>query len=683
MNTQPPDCLPQRVRRLRGCARRLAGVVAPALALAAAIAPADARAQPAAAPADPPSYTEQLLDPHHSPLARPDGPRSLLPPARGPARDVTAGDVPPKDVFGGGMPGEDVPAGPETVFPGADAMPAAPAARLAPRPGEDGTAIAVTALSGLADRGIGLIGALEGGFPPDLWQGSRRLVVEDGLAALVAAPPSRAAADLYRRVLITRAPLPQGAGGGRSILGLRLNALYAGGFAGEALALARLVPMAELDAQMADIAARAALARGEVEAACGYLARLPASGESAAALLALELGALCQLRAGLDAAALLSVDLAREHPGFRASFEALALRAAGGPKLDLPGHEIFTSVDLALARAARLRLPETVLARAEPAILTALAGDAQLDWPLRVAAGEAAAVRGLMDGTALAALYRAAVVAGHGAQTPRVAAFAAVLEEADPAVRLAAVADAFAQTPAAMWPGLVPAFGNILRAVPPVGVHADEAPFMVEALALLGDAMRARAWAGVLDAAPDPETGRLHMLVRIVTPGGAGPGGPDWPGGMAEALARATERRLADGGAEAAWMVAAEAAVLEALGYPLPQLVQAQLADAGAAAAGLRPGEGSLRALEVAARAGRKGEAVLAVLRALIGPHGAAQMSDATHAQGAMGPVIPAALSPDGLGALVAALAAAGLEREARALAVEALVVRAHGGGAL
>lgn len=618
--------------------------------------PVAAGAQSQAAPPDEvpaPSLTEQLLDPDRTPLARSDGPRSLLPPARGMERAA---------------PQMSAPAGPDTFFPsaGASAPPLDPAASLAARPGEEGTGIEVARLSGLADEGIGLIGPAEGGFAPAFWQGSRRLVIEDGLALLAAAPLSRSAADLYRRVLVSRGPLPQGASGGTPILALRLEALHAGGFAEDALRLARLVPAAELEASMAAPAARAALAAGETDAACTYLAQLPASGTGELARFSLELGALCQARAGMQVAALLSVDLAREQGASSDTFIALATRAAGGPRLDLPSDEIVTSLDYALAREGGHDLTADVLDRAEPALLVPLANGSMLAWPARIEAAERAAVRGLMSGAALADLYRRAAVEGVADAGARVAAFATVLDSPEPGARAAAVARAFEATPPALWPGLLPAFASTLRAVPPAMAHADHAVFMVEALAMLGDPVRAEAWIGIVTAAAPAETARLESLVRVATPPLSGFALPWDP---AQAL-RAVEVRLEAGDTEAKWLTAFEMQAMAAVGNPVPQVIWAQFDDAEMP--GRRLSEDNLRALRLAAEGRRTGEAVLAALNALLTPD----------APGAPDPVIPAALTPRSLAAIVTALARGGLGAEARALATEALVVRARGGGA-
>lgn len=608
---------------------------------------------PASAPE--PSLTQQLLDPDQTPLARPAGPRSLLPPA-------DTGAEFPADFFG--------PSSPEVFFPSGDAAflpPTQPAEGFAARPGEEGTGIEVARLSGLADDGVGLIGPMEGGFSPQLWAGSRRLAIEDGLASLTPPPPSAALGDLFRRLLVSRGDLPQGASAGQSILGLRMAALYDAGFAADVDALAGLVPAGDMTAQIAAPAARAALALGFSDKACGYLTRLPTEGgaDDPYAEFALELGALCQARAGLQVAALLSVDLVREQRGSDTAFVALATRAAGGPALDVPSDEIFSSLHYALVAEAGAPLPDNILDRAEPALLPLLADDTSLDWATRIAFAEAASERALMSARTLGEFYRRAIIEDGAVDNPRLEAFAASLDTPSPAQRLEAIAGAFAQTPQTRWGGLLPAFAGSLRAIPPAMVHADQAAFMVEALALLGDALRADAWIGIAATTAPAQISRLEALVRIATPRQSSFVVPWNP----ELALTAVQVRLQNDDPGAKWLTAFEMQALASLGLPVPQIIWAQFDDADMP--GVRLGDAQLRALRVAAESRRSGEAALATLTSL-----ALLESD-----GGLGQAGPWVLTPGSLAAIMTALARSGLEEDARQIAVEALIVRAHAEG--
>ncbi|GAB5502585.1 hypothetical protein [Pyruvatibacter sp.] len=612
------------------------------------------------------SLTEQLLDPNQTPLARSEGPRSLLPPSGAALPGPQDGSLPPElaapEVFGDSTPDVFFPSGERVVVP-----PVQRSQSLAARPGEEGTGIEVSRLSSVADEGIGLIGPVEGGLSPMLWAGSRRLTVEDGLAALTPPPPSAAIGNLFRRLLISRGDLPQGASGGRSILGLRLAALYGAGFGMDVDRLAGLVPAGDLAAQTATPAARAALSLDLTDKACGYLTRLPTEGDAgnSYARFALELGALCQARAGMDVAALLSVDLVREYEVGDTAFVALATRAAGGPALDVPDDEIFTSLHLALAREAGVSLEEGIVARVEPALLTTLANDKSLAWEDRLDAAEAAAARSLLSARDLAEIYRQAIVAGAGDSNPRVSAFAVSLDAPDQTTRLGAIASAFDETPVELWPATLPAFAGSLRAIAPTMAHADNSVFMTEALALLGDAARADGWIGIATTTAPGEVARLETLVRIATPAQSSfvlPWNPD-------VALRSIEVRLEEDDREAKWLTAFEMQALASLGVPVPQVVWAQFDDAEMP--GVQLDEQSLRALRVAAQDRRAGEAALATLTAL----------SSIESDGALAQTRLADLTPGSLAAIITALVRSGLEEDARRIAVEALIVRAHGEG--
>lgn len=643
--------LPNRPRRAPGAA------LCCVLMLPAPLLAGHALAQDAAAPAaleNRPSLTEQLLDPNQTPLARATGPRSLAPPS-------SVDEPVQSDLFAPATPDVYFPSGGQRSLP-----PVEPAVSLASRPGEEGTGIEVSRLSGLADDGIGLVGPMEGGLPPTLWAGSRRIVIEDGLAAMTPPPPSAALGSLFRRLLISRGELPQGASTGRSIIALRLDALYAAGFVKEVDALAALLPAGELTPETAAPAARAALALRDPDKACGYLTRLPTEGaaDDVYAQFALELGALCQARAGLQMAALLSVDLVREQRGGDNTFVALATRAAGGPALKVPSDEIFTSLHYALVREAGGTLPANVADRAEPALLQALANDKSLSWDDRLTVGERASARGLMAPRDLAELYRQAIIEGAGNANPRVKAFAAAFDAPDPTLRLGVIAAAFAETPVELWPATIPAFGGSLRAIPPAMGYADHAVFMVEALALLGDAARADAWIGIATTSAPGQIARLEALTRIATPSHSSFALPWNP----ELALKSVDVRLANDGPDAKWLTAFEMQTLAALGLPVPQVIWAQFDDLQMP--GVRLGDAPLRALRVAAEGKRMGEAAVAILNAL----------GSLESGGGIGELGPWALTPGSLSAAITALSRGGLEADARALAVEALIVRAHGG---
>ena len=640
----------RQLARLSGSACLLALLVAARVPLAAA--------QDAAAPEAPPRLTEQLLDPNETPLARSAGPKSLLPPVRGQQRSVT----PP--------PFEDA-GQPEVFFPSGQAAPLPPlepAQDLAARPGEEGTGIEVARLSTVADEGLGLIGPVEGGLSPMLWSGSRRLTIEDGLASLAPPPPSPALGYLYRRLLISRGEMPQGASAGRSILGLRLEALHAAGFAREITRLASLLPNGDLTVETAAPAARAALARREVEDACSYLTHLPAEGGpgDTYAQFALELGTLCQARAGLEMAALLSVDLVREFAPGDTAFVALATRAAGGPALDVPNDEVFTGLHLALSEEASVPLPADIADRAEPALLAPLASDASLDWDTRLRIAEMAAARALIGPLDLADIYRQASVAGATDTNPRASAFAVALDAPDQVTRLGAIAAAYAETPVGDWPATLPAFTGSLQAIAPNMAHADNAVFMTEALALLGDAARADGWIGIVAASAPAQTARLETLVRIAARGQSAfvaPWNPD-------IALKSIDVRLQGGDTNAKWLTAFEMQTLAALGYPVPQVVWAQFDDREMP--GIRLEDSALRALRVAAEGRRAGEAALAALNSV----------SVLEQGGDIGMAGPWALTPGSLAAIMTALSRSGLEDDARRIAVEALIARAHGAGA-
>ena len=212
----------------------------------------------------------------------------------------------------------------------------------------------------------------------------------------------------------------------------------------------------------------------------------------------------------------------------------------------------------------------------------------------------------------------------------------------------------------------LPAFTGSLQAIAPNMAHADNAVFMTEALALLGDAARADGWIGIVAASAPAQTARLETLVRIAARGQSAfvaPWNPD-------IALKSIDVRLQGGDTNAKWLTAFEMQTLAALGYPVPQVVWAQFDDREMP--GIRLEDSALRALRVAAEGRRAGEAALAALNSV----------SVLEQGGDIGMAGPWALTPGSLAAIMTALSRSGLEDDARRIAVEALIARAHGAGA-
>lgn len=493
-----------------------------------------------------------------------------------------------------------------------------------------------------------------GGLGGALWDGSDYPTVADLLDEMPVATLSPAMNALARRVLLTGAKPADPNKDGPTLFDIRTAKLAEAGLTADLVSL--------LDAaggkEQGDPEARAAalLLAGRESEACGA-----ADAAGTGDVQALPLRALCQIAAGVGAAAALSADLARVKGAGDAAFFALVAHLAEGAPLDPAALKGLTPVTLALARRAKAEPGMAALEGATPGVLAALAADTALPADLRLAAGEAAAARGAMDGAALLELFRSVkfksaefkAAAQDGARGGALLVQAAIAAEGlEP--RAKAIEAAMAHAGAR---GLAPLYAALLaRAAweePPSAALAPYADTLTRILLATGRADRAADWLNAEGALPGTLRDETELRVAVALPT------PVRAAAASGALARLAAASAADAALAARVLIYAGA--LDAMGYAVPpeaqSLLQSSPQIAGAPGGGVETAE-----LAEAAQAGRKGETILRAL-ILLGAGGPAEAHPAS--------VIEA----------VAALARVGLTAEASEMALEAALARPRSGG--
>jgi hypothetical protein len=252
-------------------------------------------------------------------------------------------------------------------------------------------------------------------LPADLWHGLNAAVIEKALAGPDMPPRSPALHELWRRMLLsTSGP---GHDAGRSsddLLQLRLEALYRSGLLGDIAEV--LGKGGSTDPTTRLWRARADIYRGERDKGCQALAgpvepQLPQPLKAEKQVLI----GYCAAVAGDTAAAALAASLAREE-GSTAELPMSVLGGLDGGVGERP--PLPARVSLIDYRFIELTGPidaAAVLPRAEPALLVALAGSSALDIKVQVAAAEAALRLNAMPPEAVAEVYRRLPEAASGA----------------------------------------------------------------------------------------------------------------------------------------------------------------------------------------------------------------------------------------------------------------------------
>lgn len=265
------------------------------------------------------------------------------------------------------------------------------------------TAVSVTAPSA---ESAGILGPGSGGYGPDLWTGSER----GTLAALLQHMPrdagSAALRGLMRRVLGTSAVMPEAAGdgAGADLLRLRVERLLDAGHAADAAGLIDAAGFAAAE-RLAPLAARAALLRFDLPAACGLAATRAGDPDA----FWRRLVVFCHAASGAMDQAQLGQTLLREAGEMDPLLNWAIDKLQGldtGPVPD-PGERRPDAVSLAALRLVQGGLAIAAVERLGPAEAALLAGAEDGDPEVRLIAAERAAAAGAIPPEVLEAAYAA------------------------------------------------------------------------------------------------------------------------------------------------------------------------------------------------------------------------------------------------------------------------------------
>lgn len=526
-------------------------------------------------------------------------------------------------------------------------------------------------LTPLDPGAIGMLSEARAGYPATLWVGSRPAHVISLITGMPGGTQFPAANAMARKVLLSAAPLPEDdmvTFGVEPYLYARLERLYAMGDLGSALFLFEQIPRLERSPRIARLMVDAYLLDGDFETSCA-LAEAGQRDEGTAPWL--KIAAVCRALKHDPAAARLMLSLLQEEneadPAFANLLEDVVARVADAPAPggeapgagDAPSGEVpsfferspYLASELTPLHVALLKLfgagADVDLSSGAPSnlVLAALARWAGLPLETKMKVADLALSRGVLDQVFLSDLAAAYNFDPEDKENPYLldyqtwglkgdALFYALsLEARDPPDAVRFVREGWARARAAgRAPFIAPLYQRALRRIPADSSRLQFAPDAVRIYLLNGDFIRALGWYNVaMDAAAagDPEATRILveawplMVTQDTT--GAIPFSPDildlWNQSLALLPAAERERRRA--------------------------YFQSALSALGIPAAAAPPPASPLAGASL-------GETVLQCLAAL----------------GRGGP------DPGSLRDIIIALNAAGLEAEARALALETLLAQ-------
>ena len=512
---------------------------------------------------------------------------------------------------------------------------------------------------------LGTLDRSNGGLGDDLWRGMTRTELATLIAALPDAVPSPAFRDLQRRILLTRAAAPQGAEpGGPSLAVLRARKLAAMGRDEDLRNLLALLPSQQEDEGLTRIRIEAGLLSGNSNV-CEDIKSLIHRYQDVFWQKALIF---CQFAAGKRDDADMGLGLLREQGGDNdPAFDTLAQRLDGDKQARVASMPSPTPLLVAMSELAKEPLPADLPNRLPPMITVAVAKSPYAAPETRLAAAEAAASLGLIGADELTAAYEKVQVAtadlanaysraqAQYGPHARALLFRAAKAQRDPAGRAEILKESFELARAGgAYPIAVQAnLALLMGGLEPSPDLASFAPEAAKALYFAGQPQLAEGWAALARQSSKGADAAVELAPYASL---AGSRSASWDDRAAAAWRKALQSRK-----DVAPEVADERAarlygLLAALGDKVPDsLWQPLYGQTQQPGPSTMPSPALWHAFVDAAAAGRRGEAVIALLAALGGR-------------------APQEINPVALDAAIAALRGVGLNSEARQLAIEAAV---------
>ena len=523
-------------------------------------------------------------------------------------------------------------------------------------------AVRIDALRSIDPDATGILSAADGGFSDDLWAGSEwptvKLLVE-GLPVATASPAMR---NLMRRLLLSAATVPDGGREPGSFMALRVRQLFAMGDLAGAGDLLATMPNRESNEALARIESDIRFLLNDNARACAVAATQIARSTDVHWQKA---STFCQALSGERDKADLGLSLLRElgikdDIFFRLVADVIAGRT--GSLSAMPG---LTPLHLAVARVAKVPLPNDVLSSGQPAILRTIATTPNAPVELRLEATERAEMAGALPTETLRQLYTSVGFSEQDLANPltkadtssgplaRALLYRTALVQSVPAAKAEAAARALVLARSGgRYTSAVRAFMPVISDIPPADELVWFAPEAIRAFLVGGEGQRAQAWLRLLRASAvfrDEAKVEVAKLLPIARLAGVEDERPWTPALLSEWWVAVKDE---EGSRERAALLFT---LIESVGDVVPDPLWTVLIGGFERAPVVMPNPAIWDRLEVSAVSGRLGETVLLALLAI----------------GASG---PGEVNPIVLRRVLASLATLGLDKDIRALAIEAVV---------
>jgi hypothetical protein len=340
------------------------------------------------------------------------------------------------------------------------------------------------------DRPTGFLNPRTGGLPTDAWKGTSLATAKRLVAALPAAPRSRALRDLQFRVLVSELTPPAADGSAPpSLFARKVERLAA---MGEGESLNEMVRSSKAydDPPTASAVANALMMSGERAGACNVVrnhAMTPA--------FAIRASVACQISAGENAEALAAVASLRASDP---AFATLVQIAAGGlpPTAAPPGP--IDGPAMVMLDLAHVRPPAAAFQSTQPPMIRAVVGNRSLPLLARLEVAERGEAIAIVEATRLSDLYVQAVrekTALPPAMARRAQLVAAARSAGNAADIMKSITAVYGESRGSpLFPTIARASASGLLNLPPRPEYADVAQEAIRGFLLLGDKQLTQEW---------------------------------------------------------------------------------------------------------------------------------------------------------------------------------------------
>lgn len=408
--------------------------------------------------------------------------------------------------------------------------PLKPENKVDPTKTKNEAAVELKQLELVDPESTGILDSSDGGFKPGMWAGSSRPLIINLLGLLPKKITSPGQRQLFRRLLLTRAEPPVGEKKNKSLLSIRVAALYGAGDFVSANELIDAIPSDELNEKLSKIQTEILFRQQDPKKAC---ALVQSRGEGFNAIYWKKAEAYCLAIDGQNEKALLISEILSEQnrsvdPAFITGIEALT----GNKPNALKRINSLSGLLLSILQAGKVALPESLPSNLSTGDYAALAFSEGRSLTKRVLDGETAMLGGAITPLQLVQLYkiRTPEMGGPDGAISRVVEdrkikwnsenrsflLQAVLEEALPAkkakiieraFKYARLHDSFALAALAMTPAM--------DEIEPSTELSWFAPWAVRAYAVVGNMIAAKNWLSLQTKSSDVSFLPLNILTGI------------------------------------------------------------------------------------------------------------------------------------------------------------------------